>query len=86
MNILKSPDQKGNTGRTDCTKNSLPQPKTIEERRNALSLLRQVLFETGTLKSTRVPLENGRRFYVVPKMASLAALATRNFTTRLAFI
>ena len=30
--------------------------------------------------------QNGSRFYFVPSMASLAALATRNFTTRLALI
>jgi len=29
---------------------------------------------------------NGSRFYFVPRIASLAALATRNFTTRLALI
>ena len=30
--------------------------------------------------------ENGSRFYFAPRIASLAALATRNFTTRLALI
>ena len=30
--------------------------------------------------------ENGNRLYFAPRMASLAALATRNFTTRLALI
>src|SRR4051794_31357815 len=40
----------------------------------------------GTPNPFRVPRENGKRIYLAPRMASLAALATRNFTTFLAGI
>src|ERR1700679_2908473 len=40
----------------------------------------------GTLKGSECLEKKGNEVYLVPRIASLAALATRNFTTRLALI